>query len=673
MREYDRFEKGAANSNTSTARAASGSSRTRARGSSSPRSRSSPRFVAAQQGPRDLRRACGDHLRRVPPLASSATCTPRSPRRSSATTCSASPAPRSSPRTPAPAATRSCAPPSRRSATSCTPTRSSMRSTTRTCCRSASTTSTRSRLPDGDRRQAGARRSTPSGRCSRRSGSARSSATSCEHFDQKTKRRQRYSLGGKRVSGFNSLFATASIDAAKRYYAEFAAQQEDLPPDQRLKIGLIYSYAANEAEADGLLGEEEFETDALDADARATSSTTRSGLQRHVRHQLRHLGRQVPELLQGPLAAAEEPRARPGDRRQHVPDRVRRHHAQHPVGRQEPARPRADPGVLAHQPHPQLGQDLRQHRHLPRPRAGRPTTRSRCSATRTPRASCCSSPTPTTTTSTPSKVAELLDRASRSAQPIVGEAAQKEFIALFGAILRLQNILTVVRRLRRQRDPHRPRECQDYQSLYLDLYAEFRRQRRRREGVDQRRRRLRDRADQAGRDQRRLHPDAGRAVPRRARATATTRRSAPTSSRAVDASPTLRNKKDLIEAVRRLAVRRRPRSTPQWRRSSTPSAPQELDQIIADEGLDAEETHAFVDTAFRDGAIQPTGTAITKILPPVSRFAEAGGHAVKKQTVLDKLDDVLRPVLRPQLILPIPVSGESPSACSCPDFFWRNF
>ncbi len=45
-------------------------------------------------------------------------------------------------------------------------------------------------------------------------------------------------------------------------------------------------------------------------------------------------------------------------------------HAEHAVGRQEPARPRPDPGLLAHQPHPQLGQDLRQHRLLPRPRGG---------------------------------------------------------------------------------------------------------------------------------------------------------------------------------------------------------------------------------------------------------------------------------------------------------------
>ena len=46
------------------------------------------------------------------------------------------------------------------------------------------------------------------------------------HFDQKTRRGERYSLGERRVHGFNALFATASIEAAKAYYSEFNKQQE---------------------------------------------------------------------------------------------------------------------------------------------------------------------------------------------------------------------------------------------------------------------------------------------------------------------------------------------------------------------------------------------------------------------------------------------------------------
>ena len=89
-----------------------------------------------------------------------------------------------------------------------------------------------------------------------------------EHFDQKTRRAERYSHQGKRLQGFNSLFATQSIKAAQTYYREFKKQQADLTPDQRLKIGIIYSYSPNEADVDGILPYEEFDTEYLSGDAR---------------------------------------------------------------------------------------------------------------------------------------------------------------------------------------------------------------------------------------------------------------------------------------------------------------------------------------------------------------------------------------------------------------------
>ena len=89
-----------------------------------------------------------------------------------------------------------------------------------------------------------------------------------DHFDQKTRRSKHYRLGEKRVAGFNSLFATASIDAAKRYYHAFDQRQtkrrESDPTYQPLKIALIFSFAPNEDEAESLLAEEEFEVESLD-------------------------------------------------------------------------------------------------------------------------------------------------------------------------------------------------------------------------------------------------------------------------------------------------------------------------------------------------------------------------------------------------------------------------
>ena len=56
----------------------------------------------------------------------------------------------------------------------------------------------------------------------------------------------------QRVSGFNSIFAVSSVEAAKLYYAEFQRQMAETP-QRRLKVALIYSYGANEEETDGIL------------------------------------------------------------------------------------------------------------------------------------------------------------------------------------------------------------------------------------------------------------------------------------------------------------------------------------------------------------------------------------------------------------------------------------
>lgn len=63
----------------------------------------------------------------------------------------------------------------------------------------------------------------------------------------------------------------------------------------------------------------------------------------------------------------------------------------------------------------------------------------------------------------------------------------------------------------------------------------------------------------------------------------------------------------------------------------------ELDTIITDENVRPDETRVFVETAFRDGEIRTSGTAIMQVLPPVSRFSADGGHGEKKQRVIQKL------------------------------------
>ncbi len=75
----------------------------------------------------------------------------------------------------------------------------------------------------------------------------------------------------------------------------------------------------------------------------------------------------------------------------------------------------------------------------------------------------------------------------------------------------------------------------------------------------------------------------------------------------------------------------------QWRVYVAAKREAELQRIIAEENLRPDEARAFVDRAFRDGQLKATGTAITRILPPVSRFTKNSNHGVKKQTVIEKL------------------------------------
>ena len=277
-----------------------------------------------------------------------------------------------------------------------------------------------------------------------------------DHFDQKTKRSFAYTPGGQ---------------AARRLQLDVRHRLDRRREALLRRVREAAGRAAGGAAAQGrahlqlrrergrrrdFLAEEEFETDDLDASSRDFLEGAISDYNAMFGTSFDTSSDQVPELLQGPLAATEEPRARPRDRRQHVPDRLRRDHAEHALGRQEPPRARPDPGVLADEPDPQLGQDLRQHRHLPRPGAadqrraralrqqGRPRHRPAQALRRLLR-----------------RVRRARRRAAGALParrgPWRGESANKMFIAA----LRLDPATTqhpdVVRRVRRQRDPQRAR------------------------------------------------------------------------------------------------------------------------------------------------------------------------------------------------------------------------
>ena len=374
-----------------------------------------------------------------------------------------------------------------------------------------------------------------------------------EHFDQKTKRSQAYTLGEKRVRGFNALFATASIQAARMYYNQFALQQQGLTPDKRLKVGLIYSYAANEAVGDGVLDEEGFDTYQLEASARdfledaiqdyndlfGTSFDTSSqkfenyykDLSQRLKNREIDLVIVVNMFLTGFDATTLNTLF--------VDKNLRAH------------------GLIqaySRQPHPQLGQDLRQHRLLPRPRRA---DQRRDRPVRQPRRPRCRPPQ-----ALPRVLRRVRREGHRTPRPLPPRPTDHQRDRAEGVHRPLRRHPAadqhphLVRRLHRPRDPHRPPEP----GLPQPLPRLLRRVPQRRgcgEGGHQRRRGLRDRAGQAGRDQRRLHPHARRQVPpgtRRRRRQGAARHHHPRRRRL----PVATQQKGPHRGLRRLRLRPRP-------------------------------------------------------------------------------------------------------------------
>jgi type I restriction enzyme R subunit len=452
-----------------------------------------------------------------------------------------------------------------------------------------------------------------------------------EHFDQKTRRAEHYSLAGKRVRGFNALFATASIAAARRYYLEFKEQQKGLPPDRRLKVGIIFSYAPNEA-VDDYLDEEGFETRALDQSSRdflddairdynamfgTSFDTSADRFQNYYKDLSLRLKRREIDLVVVVnmfLTGFDSTTLNT----LFVDKNLRAHGL-----------------VQAYSRTNRILNSVKTYGNIVSFRDLEQETNDAIALFGNKDAGgiVLLKPYGDYYTEYAAKVALLLYQYPPGTR-IEGESEQKEFIALFGAILRLQNILTAFDDFAGN-EIITERQAQDYRSVYLDLYAE-----------------IRGRADA---DKTPINDDIVFEIElikqveinvdyilmlvqkwRDAHGDGSDVEIRESIGRAVDASPSLRNKKDLIEAfVDSVSVDGG--IDEEWRAFVRARREAELDAIIEAEGLRPEATRAFIETAFRDGAVQATGTAITAVLPPLSRFSPDGEHGEKKQRVLTKL------------------------------------
>jgi len=107
-----------------------------------------------------------------------------------------------------------------------------------------------------------------------------------------------------------------------------------------------------------------------------------------------------------------------------------------------------------------------------------------------------------------------------------------------------------------------------------------------------------------------------------------------TIDKAINSSIELRSKKELIERfIEQVNVSTK--VDEDWRKFLNERKEEDISAIIEEEKLKPQETRHFIDNAFRDGMLKTTGTAIDKIMPPVSRFG--GNRASKKQGIIEKL------------------------------------
>ena len=484
-----------------------------------------------------------------------------------------------------------------------------------------------------------------------------------EHFDQKTKRSSYYSFRvlddihkvasarkGAQVSehkteqklnGFNAMFAVASIPMAKAYYNEFKRQQADLPEAQRLKIATIYSYGANEEEVDGILGEENPEsTTQLDQQSRdflegaiqdynqmfsTNYDTSSDKFQNYYKDlSLRMKNRQVDLLivvnmfLTGFDATTLNTLFVDKNLKQHglIQAFSRTNRILNSV--------KTFGNIVCFRDLQQATDDaialfgdkdassIVVLRDFLSYYEGYDTEKGKhCYGYK--------------------ELVEQLQNEFPDGQTVLGEDAERRFVALFGSLLKSINILSAFDQFE-GRQIITDRRLQDYQSNYLDLQEKWRR---RRPG-----------------DKENINDDLVfetelirqveinidyilLLVQKYHDSNCTDKEILVNISKAIGSSIQLRSKKELIENFIS-SVNADTDVEKSWKDFVRQRKDEDLKEIIDSEHLKPQETRTFIDNSFRDGQVRTTGTDIDRILPPMSRFG-GGNRQEKKKSVIDKI------------------------------------
>lgn len=448
----------------------------------------------------------------------------------------------------------------------------------------------------------------------------------------------------QRLSGFNSIFAVASVPMAKLYYNEFKKQMEE-NPSRKLKIATIYSYAPNEEETGGVLNEENSEdTSALDQSSRDfleeairdynemfhtnydTSSEKFQNYYKDVSLRMKNKELDLLIVVNMFLTGFDATTLNT----LWVDKNLKMHGLIQAFSRTNRIlnsiktygnivcfrnlQKRVDAAIALFGDKEAGGivllKSFKEYYYGYQTDEGKDIP------------------------GYVDIVDQLLDKFPLTEERITGEKRMREFVKLFGAFLRLKNLLSTFDEFE-DKMIISERDLQDYLGRYQDIRDEIRSKRGEKVNIND---------DLVFETELIKQVEINidyilMLVQKYHEGNQEDKEILVTIQKAIGASPELRSKKQLIEAF--LAnINDIEDIIGEWNAYVDRQREYDLDEIIKGEKLKVEETRHFLEKAFEDGELKTTGVDIDKIMPPVSRFGGGGNsRAVKKQSVIDKLKE----------------------------------
>lgn len=460
-----------------------------------------------------------------------------------------------------------------------------------------------------------------------------------EHFDQKTMRNSYYSLKGQRVNGFNSMFAVSSIPVCKKYYLELKKQIAER--HRELTIATIFSFAPNEADtADGILEDESFDTDGLDQSSRdflemaindynktfkTNFDTSSKGFQDYYKDLSDKVKKREVDLLivvnmflTGFDATTLNTLW--------VDKNLKMHGLIQAFSRTN-----------------RILNSVKTFGNIVCFRDLEKATNDAIALFGDKDANSivllksyedyyygCVDDKGREQKGYEERIAELLQKYPLG-QPIIGEQDKKDFIVLFGNILRLRNILSAFDRFAGN-EILSPIDFQDYTGTYHDVYEEIKPKPGSKDSI----------MDDVVFEMELVKQVEVNIdyilmlVAKYHDGNCEDKEILVAIDKAIKSSLQLRSKKELIENFI-ATINTSTDVNADWQRFVREQRETDIQTLITEEKLKPQETRKFVENAFRDGVLKTTGTDVDRLMPPVSRFGGGGSRDKKKQTVIEKL------------------------------------